>query len=491
MGRRAINVTSAVMLLLMPMVHGHLSHAQGPGPQSIEFAPTEVTDLQGKKYPAEIGTLRVRENRSKPTSNLIELTVIRLKSRSEPAGSPVVYLAGGPGGSATGESGLPFLQPLLLALNENHDLILMDQRGTGRSKPLVVWAAPTPPFDLFTSEEKAMELARSYGRAASDVFKERGIDLSGYNTLESADDLEDLRRAIGAEKLNLIGFSYGTHLALATNRRHGPRLASVVLVGTEGPEHTLKLPSTYDAQLRKISDLAARDPNVAAKVPDMFALLARVLARLEKEPAVVKVRNRRSGQMVDVAVGKFGLQLIIRIDAGDGNDFPEFPALFYTIDRGDYSLLQKYVEKRFNQLGAVSGMGTMMDLFSGADAERLDRIRRESRTALLGNAMNFPDMYIGDIWGNPDLGPSFRSPLTSDTRTLFISGSMDANTPPYQAEQVKWGFSNATHIIVEYAGHEDMLPNGQVRAAIIDFINGKDVSDVRVSLGRPKFRPIP
>jgi hypothetical protein len=61
----------------------------------------------------------------------------------------------------------------------------------------------------------------------------------------------------------------------------------------------------------------------------------------------------------------------------------------------------------------------------------------------------------------------------------------------YQAEEVRWGFSNASHIIVEYAGHEDSLPNEAVRAAIIDFFNGKDVSNVRISLGPPKFKPIP
>lgn len=368
----------------------------------------------------------------------------------------------------------------------------MDQRGTGRSGP-VVWLAPASlPTDIFLSEEKIIGHLQQATQQAIESFKKRNIDLMGYNSVESADDLNDLRIALGAEKISLIGFSYGTHLALATIRRHAPHLDAVVLVGTEGPDHTLKLPSTYDAQLRKLSDLAAQDPAVSNKVPDMVALLRRVLDRLEKEPVTVKIRDQRAKQMVDVKVGKFGLQALIRFDVGDGNDFPEFPLLFYTIDKGDTSILAKYVEKRYNQLGrGLSGMSTMTDLFSHATAERIAQIKREARTAILGNVMNFPDMWIRDWWGSPDLGDVFRSPLFTNTRTLFISGTLDSNTPPYQAEQLRWGFSNSAHIIVEYAGHEDMLPNPIVQTAIVDFINGKDVSGVRVSLGKPKFKPIP
>lgn len=459
---------------------------------AIEFKPFEFTDAAGQKVQAEMGKLRVPENRRNP-SKLIELTVVRLRSRAEKSGSPVFYLAGGPGGSAIGEARAPFMSAMFERLREGRDIILMDQRGTGRSNPLVSWASPASiPTDAFLSQEKMVELIRSWGAKAIAAFKQRGIDLAGYNSVESADDLDDLRKALGAEKINLIGFSYGTHLGLATVRRHAAHLDSVVLVGTEGPNHTLKLPSHYDAQLRKLSDLAAEDPNIRDKVPDMVALLRRVLDKLEKQPAIVRVSDQRTRQMVDVPVSKFGLQMIVRIDAGDGNDFPEFPLLFYSIDRGDYSVLQKYVEKRYNQFGqGISGMSTMMDLYSGATAERVARIKKEIPTSILGNAMNFPDMYIADLWGNPDLGDEYRGPLFSSVRTLFISGSLDSNTPPYQAEELRWGFANGSHIIVEYAGHEDMLPHREVQSAIVDFFNGKDVAGVRISLGKPRFKPIP
>jgi pimeloyl-ACP methyl ester carboxylesterase len=265
----------------------------------------------------------------------------------------------------------------------------MDQRGTGQSKPLVAWPAPDSlPTDAFLSREKMLAYLRQATPRAIESFTNRGIDLTGYNSNESADDLNDLRLALGAEKISLLGFSYGTHLALATIRRYAAHIDSVVLAGTEGPNNTLKLPSTYDAQLHKLSDLAARDPEVGSKVPDLVALLKRILAKLEKEPLTVRIRDLRKNQMVDVQDG-------------------------------------------------------------------------------------------------------YRSRIFADARTLFISGTLDSNTPPYQAEETRWGFSNSAHIIVDYAGHEQTLPNEEVQAAVIDFFNSKDTGNVRFSLGRPKFRPIP
>jgi pimeloyl-ACP methyl ester carboxylesterase len=378
-------------------------------------------------------------------------------------------------------------------LREGRDVILMDQRGTGMSKPRVSWRASEPlPVDAFVSEDRIAAVFRERTVQAIADFRARGIDLAGYTTVESADDIEALRVGLGAEKLALVGFSYGTHLALATIRRHADHLDAVVLLGTEGPDHTLKLPSSYDAQLAKLSVLAAEDPAIRAKVPDLVALFRRVLARLEREPLTVEIEDRRTKARVRVPIGKFAFQMLVRIDIGDGNDFPEFPALFYTVERGDTSILKAYVEKRYNQFGAgIAGMAATMDLASGASAERRARILREAKDSLFGNVMNFPEMSYGDVWGAPDLGDAFRGPIRTETRTLFVSGTLDANTPPYQAEELRWGFSNSTHIVVENAGHEDTLPTEAVQAAIVDFLAGRDVSGARIRLPRPRFTPIP
>lgn len=89
-----------------------------------------------------------------------------------------------------------------------------------------------------------------------------------------------------------------------------------------------------------------------------------------------------------------------------------------------------------------------------------------------------------------DLGAEYRAPLVSDVRALLLSGSLDWNTPPYQAERLRWGLRNATHISVENAGHEQVLPQPAIQRAIVAFLQGEGVSGVRVALPPLRFVPL-
>jgi len=131
-------------------------------------------------------------------------------------------------------------------------------------------------------------------------------------------------------------------------------------------------------------------------------------------------------------------------------------------------------------------MSATMDAASGATADRMQRIKEEEKKSWFGDVVN---LGLGNDWPAPDLGDEFRAPLTTDVRTLFLSGTLDFNTPPYQAEEVRWGFSNSSHIIVDYAGHEQILRHPQAGATIIRFLKGENVDDV--ALFYPKLRFIP
>ncbi len=288
-----------------------------------------------------------------PNSNLIELVFVRLKSTTDKPGYPTVYLDGGPGSSATGIASVPDYMRAFQKLREVGDVILLDQRGVGRSKPnLTHLATESLPLDVFADREVALRAFKERAKVAADHFRSQGVDILAYNSVESAHDVDDLRKALGAEKVNLVGFSYGTHLGLACIRYHGKNLNRVVLIGTEGPDHTDKLPSTSDASIRRLSALVAKDPEIGPKMPDLTGTLKRILDRLEKEPVTVTITDQRTKKPVDVKVGKIGLQFLIMRDLGDTNDLPIFPLWFYTMDKGDYSILKRFVERRYNQFGA-------------------------------------------------------------------------------------------------------------------------------------------
>jgi pimeloyl-ACP methyl ester carboxylesterase len=457
---------------------------------SLAFQPYEYK-IEGQSIECELGRLVVKENRKSQNSNIIELAFVRLKSTAAKPGPPIIYLEGGPGSSAIGIARFAEYMRAFAKLREAGDVILLDQRGVGLSRPnLTRLSSQSLPLDFFADQEAALRTIKERSREAAEYFRKQGVDLRAYNTVESADDVDDLRRALGVDKINLVGFSYGTHLALAAIRRHGDNLNRVALIGTEGPNHTQKLPSTSDKQIETISKLASQDPAIGKLVPDLTGLMKRVFDRLHKQPAVVSVTDRRTNKLVDLKIGKFGLQLITIFDLGDTSDLPSFPALFYTIDKGDYSLLARFAEKRYNQLGAgVPVIMEVMDSSSGATRERQALIAREARRSLLGNVMNFLD--VGDVFGNPDLGEDYRSPIRTNVPTIFVSGTLDNNTPPFQADEVRKGFTHSAHLVVENAGHEDMLINPHVQQALVDYFNDRDLSRLRISLPPLRFLPIP
>jgi pimeloyl-ACP methyl ester carboxylesterase len=99
-------------------------------------------------------------------------------------------------------------------------------------------------------------------------------------------------------------------------------------------------------------------------------------------------------------------------------------------------------------------------------------------------------MDVGDIYSNPDLGDEFRSPIKTRVPTLVVSGTLDNNTPPFQADEVRRHFKNSTHLIVKNAGHEDMLVSPQVQQAMADYLRGQDVSRLKISLPEIRFLPL-
>jgi len=241
-------------------------HAQAVADQpkrregEIWFEPAKA-EVGGQVYEGEHGHLMVRENRQNSNSNLIELVFLRLKSVSEKPGYPTVYLDGGPGSAATSIARVPDYMRAFQKLREVGDVILLDQRGVGSSKPnLTYLTSESLPLDVFADREVALKAFKERAKIAADHFRSKGVDILAYNTIESAHDVDDLRKALGAEKVNLVGFSYGTHLGLACIRYHGKNLNRVVLIGTEGPDHTDKLPGTSDASIKRLSQNAYSQP---------------------------------------------------------------------------------------------------------------------------------------------------------------------------------------------------------------------------------------
>lgn len=437
------------------------------------------------RVPAELGRLLVPENRSKPGGNLIEIAFVRFASTAARPGPPLIYLAGGPGGEgiAVGRWSEAMFQ-WFMHLREAGDVILLDQRGTGMSNPslhsMERWDLP---LDEPGSREQIAAVARERSRATIAYWQSRGVDLTGYTSAESADDVDAVRAALGAEKMRLYGASYGSHLALATVKRHADTIDRAIIALVEGPDHTIKLPSNSQAQLERVAARARADPNVSRAVPDFIALVRSVLERLERDPATVEVTNPVTKEYVAVTVGKFDLQLWTANSLGSREHLQKLPARYYAMARGDFSALAADT-LRFRRGWFGNAMTYQMDCASGATAERRARIAREAKEALLEDLFDFPFPDVCDAWGSPDLGDDFRAPVRADIPVLFICGTMDGRTPVSNMEEVAAGFPNSTQMIVDGGTHSsvELAACAPVNAAMLAFLTGQPVTTTRASI---------
>jgi pimeloyl-ACP methyl ester carboxylesterase len=457
---------------------------------NLKIEPYVFENSKKERVNAELGRLLVPENRKNPQSRLIELAFVRFKSTSSKPASPIVYLAGGPGGSGIASArGSRF--PVFMAMREFGDVIALDQRGVGQSKPnLFCRETYGLPVDTPPTREEVIRITKERSRSCAEYWRGQAVDLSGYNTNENADDIEALRKAIGANKVSLWGTSYGTTLALATIKRHEKYIERAILAGIEGLDDLLKPPSYVQKHLVDINRLVKADSNLNKQIPDFLALMRMVLERLEKEPVTVETTDPKTKQKVKVIINKYVMQLLTASAIGTDN-IAAFPRLYLAASKSDFSeITPQWLNLSSSSIG--SAMAYMTDCSSGASPELRGRIQREIKGTLLGNAADivFPD--ICDAWNSLDLGKDFRAPVKSKVPVLFISGTLDGRTPVSNAVKVGKGFRNGKYLIIEGAWHGDPLfvSSPKIKDVMMEFMTGVPLSTNKIILQSPKFAPL-
>ncbi|HEV3486048.1 MAG TPA: alpha/beta fold hydrolase, partial [Vicinamibacterales bacterium] len=342
--------------------------AVGP-PPALTIEPHTYEASNGTKVEAELGEFRVPENRAKRDSRTITLRFVRFRSTAAKPGHPIVYLAGGPGGSGI-ESARGSRFPLFMALREFGDVIAFDQRGTNQSEPDMrcnekYEIAAGEPLD----RAKAGVVWAEAARRCVERLRASGIDVGAYNTRESAADLEDFRRALGAQKLILWGISYGTHLSIATMRYHPDTVDRALLAGIEGPDDTYKLPSDQQTLMEDIARLAARD----GKHPDLVGSIAKLLRELETNPKRLTLTHPDTQQKIEFVFGKLDLQRVLANMLTGPDSFAGMPEFIARLERGEWVALgTAAAPQRFGS--HWSAMSLAMDCASGMSAARRQRI---------------------------------------------------------------------------------------------------------------------
>ncbi len=469
--RRLSRATRLALFMMALAVAAQPAPAQEPdSAKTLTFASGNL-QLAGQRLEVDLGTLRVPEVRGNPLGRTLTLPVVRFENTATNPGSPIVYLAGGPGEPGVGAV-QGSLAPMVLALRQVADVIALELRGTGQAADSMQCPEKDHlPLDRPGSPERYRSRVLKHAASCIEFMQRHGIDLSGYTVEASVNDLQDLRQALGAEKLTLWAFGSGTHLALEMARRYPASVDRMILAGIQGPDQTLALPSDGDAALQELVDLAGSDTAYAG-YPDLLGTLRQVLDRLDREPVRVEVLPKRR-----VVVGKWDLQKRLADAIESQGELERIPASIVEMSRGDFTDLGRWAYG-FRRGLSWSAAALATTCASYASAERFERIASEAPSSVVGTAADYPLPDVCQVPGLPRLSDDVRAPVRSAIPTLFISGTLDGRTPGRNAAAVAAGFEQSQQLVLRGVTHD-----GLVRASptlvetVLAFARGEAIRD--------------
>lgn len=470
-----------------------LATASPPRPDDeVRWEPFVGRAHDGSELEGRLGRLRVPERHADPNGPTIEIAFVVYETENPDPGPPFVYLVGGPGGPGIDACAAEATDPRTRLL-ERADVIGIDQRGTGRSVPNLA-DAPAFTWELpLDAPAGRDDVARAYREAVArcvEHWSERGVDLAAYTTVESADDVDRVRAALGYERIVPWGTSYGSHLGLAYLRRHADHAARAVLSKVEGPDATWKLPSQVQRRLEQVDELVRADPVWSRELPSFVDAVRALLERLADEPARVPFPDE-DGQPIELVIGAHDVRTALAGALGYARTTADLPFVVHLMEQGEFRHLAKAALR--NRRGEVgSAMPLAMDCASGATRARRERIERErvDPRNLLADAIAAPFYPETCEPCGLDLGEEFRAPFACDVPVLFVSGDLDARTPPENVDALAAGFSRSAHVVVAGTGHDARELESEAFLELLDaFLSGRPVEDARIELPPLELRP--
>jgi pimeloyl-ACP methyl ester carboxylesterase len=452
-----------------------LSAACGRDTAAWSFAPhgTLVPSSCPRSAPsgARCSTLSVYENRDTRAGRLIALRIVVLPARGpvrEP--DPVFFLAGGPGQAATWMIGDPAIANG--ALGERRDVVLVDQRGTGGSNGLTCdfYGPPSHPqsyFAPFMPPEKVRECRLRLSASA---------DLTQYTTENSVADLDDVRAALGYERINLIGGSYGTRLAMEYVRRHEAHVRSVVVDGVVVPD--LHIPENFgiiaQQALDALLDECASVESCASAFPSIRAEARAVFDRLAAAPARARVMSP-GGRPVEVRLTKAHVAEAIRYMTYSSHSAARVPLVLHQAYRGDYSPIAEYLYK-WRSPGTFDALYLSITCTEDVPFVSPDAEARESTTFMAGYRVR-EQRAACEQWPRGAAPDWIGRPVTATVPVLLFSGALDPVTPPGAGEAVARTLSNSLHVEVPFGGH---APSGLTGLECLDALQTRFVETASV-----------
>ncbi|HSD00054.1 MAG TPA: alpha/beta fold hydrolase [Casimicrobiaceae bacterium] len=413
---------------------------------------TRTIDLAECRLPrvaqaVQCGRLEVPENRTHPDGRKLSIFVAVLPANTlSPKPDPLVLLAGGPGQAASTLG--PFAMQLA-AVRRTRDILLIDQRGTGRSSPLDCRAFAPDEHAEFDIDPVPKSLLCAWQLA------EKHVDASQYTTAAWVADLDAVREALGYRQWNLWGGSYGTRVAQEYVRRHPEQVRSVVLDGVAPPSMRISFDvwRTRDDALDGVIAACRASPLCAKAHPDPDATLRDIEHALDGGKTIM-LRDPRTGITRDMHIDfetVIGALQPLTYAPDAASLIPELLALAH---EGDFAPLFA---------ASLVIVGDLPEQFSPAlhysvtCAEDVPRVTRAERANGVDDervrALARRTLAVCDQWPKGSFDGDFAQPLRSNVPTLLLSGGLDPVTPPAYGDEVARTLPHSRHIVARGFGH--------------------------------------
>ncbi len=430
-----------------------------------------VTGSAAQVIDAQCGTVTVPEDRASGTGRTIALAVAVVKATGrKPAADPLFFLAGGPGQSALDT--YPSLAGSFAKVNLTHDIVLVDQRGTGQSGGL-----SCPDSDVDGTTMDLAEEAAVMARCRTDL--EKRADLRQYTTAVAMDDLDDVRARLGYATIDLYGASYGTRAALVYLRRHESHVRAVVVDGVAPPDWTLSATFAKDGQraLDQIFARCAADAACNKAFPDLDKSLASLLASHDK-PEKVVVSHPTTAAPATVSVSRDSIASTIHALSYESETAALLPLLIHEASSsGDLRPLaaQSLIMSDMMKID----VGMHLAVACSEDAPFLPddpaKLAEGSAGTYLGETPARRYVEVCKGWPRATVTASDRAAVVSAVPVLLLSGENDPVTPPANAAAAARTLGNSVQVTIPGEGH-GALQRSCTRRIVDDFIDRASVT---------------
>jgi pimeloyl-ACP methyl ester carboxylesterase len=438
--------------------------------------------------PAECGSFKVAENPDDPNGRKIELFVARVPAISlNKAPDPLFLIAGGPGTSAvdlyTSSAGS------FGRVRRDRDIVLVDQRGTGRSHRLDCKFGDQDVFQRIDQVEVGPENIQ----CRDDLSK--NSDLRYYTTSIAVKDLDAVRRALGYERINLYGGSYGTRVAQHYARRYPQAARTLILDGVVNPQIVLGPAIAIDAEraLEHILGRCRADASCAKAFGDPFADYHALRERLVRNPEPATVADAKTGRPIHFDFTHRHLSAVLRLASYNDDQAALLPlSLHLAMHEDNFMPLANQFRVFARSLSDAFAYGMHNSVACSEDAPLIDSAKLDL------SALNATHMGAEAVqllieacreWPRGVVDEDLHAPFKSNAGVLLLSGTDDPVTPPENANIAQRAFADSKHVIIAGHGH------GQIGVPCVDrvmanFIGAGSAKDLDVSCTQ-KVPPMP